>query len=169
MAGGPGEPVASGAMEISPGLDARPGTPRHRARRRRPPAAPVEPDEEITAEQMSLSRRLRQPRTIISILIPLVIIAAFVGINGAALAKVPGLIAGANPVLVLAAFLVFYAGLPAARLALGDPAARHRLQHRRPRTRPRSSSCPGWSTASCRPSSATSTAPICSRSTARRR
>ena len=31
----------------------------------------------------------------------------------------------------------------------------------RPRTRPRSSSCPGWSTASCRPSSATSTAPTC--------
>ena len=111
MAGGPEDPVASGAMEISPGLDAVPARPDTE------PAdasavAPVEPDEEITAEQVSLSRRLRQPRTIISILIPLVIIAAFIGINGAALAKVPGLIAGANPVLVAAAFGIFYLGFP---------------------------------------------------------
>ena len=112
MAGGPDEPVASGAMEISPGLDAVPARPEHRARRRRLRGAPVEPDEEVTAEQVSLSRRLRQPRTIISILIPLVIIAAFIGINGAALAKVPGLIAGANPVLVAAAFGIFYLGFP---------------------------------------------------------
>ena len=98
-------------MEISPGLDAIPARPDPD-----PPtasaAAPVEPDEEVTAEQVSLSRRLRQPRTIISIVIPLVIIAAFIGINGAALAEVPGLIAGANPVLVAAAFGVFYLGFP---------------------------------------------------------
>ena len=111
MAGGPEDPVASGAMEISPGLDAVPARPDTESAD--PSAvAPVEPDEEITAEQVSLSRRLRQPRTIISILIPLVIIAAFIGINGAALAKVPGLIAGANPVLVAAAFGIFYLGFP---------------------------------------------------------
>ncbi len=111
MAGGPGEPVASGAMEISPGLDAVPARPDTEPAEGSA-SAPVEPDEEITAEQVSLSRRLRQPRTIISILIPLVIIAAFIGINGAALAKVPGLIAGANPVLVAAAFGIFYLGFP---------------------------------------------------------
>ncbi len=111
MAAGPGEPVASGAMEISPGLDAIPARP-DAGSGEGSATAPVEPEEEVTAEQVSLSRRLRQPRTIISIIIPLVIIAAFIGINGAALAKVPGLIAGANPVLVAAAFGIFYLGFP---------------------------------------------------------
>ena len=55
---------------------------------------------------------MRQPRTIISILIPLAIIVAFAAINGQALSKVPALIAAANPALVLLAFLVFYAGFP---------------------------------------------------------
>ncbi len=63
-------------------------------------------------EQLSLSRRLRQPRTIISVLIPLVVIAVFVSINGAQLARVPGLIAEADLRLVLVAFLIFYAGFP---------------------------------------------------------
>jgi glycosyltransferase 2 family protein len=108
MAGGPGGPVGSGAMEISPSLDAVPARPEP------DPAEPAsaEPDQEVTAEQVSLSRRLRQPRTIISILVPLAIIAAFIGINGAALSKVPGLIAGANPALVGVAFLIFYLGFP---------------------------------------------------------
>jgi uncharacterized protein (TIRG00374 family) len=61
---------------------------------------------------MSLARRLRQPRTIISILVPIAIIAAFVSLNSAALSSVPSLILAANPALVLAAFLVFYAGFP---------------------------------------------------------
>lgn len=63
-------------------------------------------------EQMSLSRRLRQPRTIISIAIPIVIIAVFVALNGQTLARVPGLVLGANPLLVLLAFVVFYGGFP---------------------------------------------------------
>jgi len=75
-------------------------------------SAPMEEERVPDAEQMSLARRLRQPRTIISIAIPLVIIGFFVALNGEALAKVPGLILAANPWLILAAFAVFYAGFP---------------------------------------------------------
>jgi glycosyltransferase 2 family protein len=64
------------------------------------------------AGQLSLSARLRQPRTIISILLPLVVIAVFVSINGSQLQKVPGLIGGADLRLVGLAFLIFYAGFP---------------------------------------------------------
>jgi hypothetical protein len=73
-------------------------------------AAP--PEREVTAEQLSLGRRLRQPRTIISIAVPLVIIVVFVGLNWQQLQRVPALIAAANPLLVLAAFGVFYLGFP---------------------------------------------------------
>ena len=71
---------------------------------------PYEPVDE--ADQLSLTRRLRQPRTIISILIPLVVIAGFVVLNGDQLGRVPGLIAEADVRLVALAFLVFYAGFP---------------------------------------------------------
>jgi uncharacterized protein (TIRG00374 family) len=64
------------------------------------------------AGQLSLSGRLRQPRTIISILIPLVIIAIFAAINGSQLTRVPGLIAGADLRLVAVAFVIFYSGFP---------------------------------------------------------
>ncbi|HYO42200.1 MAG TPA: lysylphosphatidylglycerol synthase transmembrane domain-containing protein [Candidatus Limnocylindrales bacterium] len=70
----------------------------------------VEPDDAV--ERISLSGRLRQTKTIVSILVPLAIIAVFVGLNWATLSKVPGLIAGANPLLVLAAFGIFYVGFP---------------------------------------------------------
>ena len=63
-------------------------------------------------ERVSLSSRLRQTRTIVSILVPLAIIGFFVALNRESLSKVPGLIAGADPVLVLVAFLVFYMGFP---------------------------------------------------------
>lgn len=119
--GGPA-PVPSQAMEATPALDAR-------ADRGAVPAAPVIPrdpaldpalepaldlmaEREPDAEQMSIARRLRQPRTIISIAVPLVIIAIFVAINGEQLQKVPGLILGMNPLLALAAFVIFYAGFP---------------------------------------------------------
>ena len=71
-----------------------------------------EPDSVEQADQLSLTRRLRQPRTIISILVPLVVIAVFVGLNGEQLGKVPGLIARADMRLVGLAFLIFYAGFP---------------------------------------------------------
>ncbi len=63
-------------------------------------------------ERVSLSSRLRQTRTIVSILVPLAIIGFFVALNREALSKVPELIAGADPVLVLVAFIVFYLGFP---------------------------------------------------------
>lgn len=75
------------------------------------PAA-VPREREVTAEQVSLGRRLRQPRTIISIAVPVVIIVIFVGLNWEQLQRVPALIAAANPLLVLAAFGVFYLGFP---------------------------------------------------------
>ena len=75
------------------------------------PAAPPD-DEEPDAAPMSLAARLRQPRTIISIAVPLIVIAIFVAINGDQLARVPGLVLNANPALVLLAFIVFYSGFP---------------------------------------------------------
>ena len=67
---------------------------------------------EDEVERVSLSSRLRQTKTIVSILVPISIIAVFVGLNGKALSTVPGLIAGANFALVLVAFGVFYLGFP---------------------------------------------------------
>jgi hypothetical protein len=112
-----GDPtVPSASMEATPALDPRvpdrtvpdavgaPATPADGTA----PEAEAEPD----IEALSLSRRLRQPRTIVSIVVPIAIIATFVGINGQALAKVPSLILAVNPLLVLAAFIVFYAGFP---------------------------------------------------------
>ncbi len=69
-------------------------------------------EREVTAEQVSLGRRIRQPRTIISVLVPLVITVLFFYLNRDQLARVPDLILKANPALVLAAFVVFYLGFP---------------------------------------------------------
>jgi uncharacterized protein (TIRG00374 family) len=109
------QPVGSDAMEATPALDPR-------SRSGAAVAAPVstpapvmgaaDAEHEPTASEMSLVRRLRQPRTIISIAVPLFIIAAFVTINWNALQKVPELILGVDPALVLVAFLIFYAGFP---------------------------------------------------------
>ncbi len=73
---------------------------------------PDAPAEDQPAEQMSLLRRLRQPRTILSIVVPLVIIAIAVFLNRKVLADVPRDVAQANPLLVLAAFGVYYLGFP---------------------------------------------------------
>jgi len=73
---------------------------------------PTRADREITADQVSIGRRLRQPRTIISIVVPIGIIGFFLFINGGRLSAVPELILQANPALVLAAFVVFYLGFP---------------------------------------------------------
>ncbi|HEX8939984.1 MAG TPA: lysylphosphatidylglycerol synthase transmembrane domain-containing protein [Candidatus Limnocylindrales bacterium] len=69
-------------------------------------------EERVEREGVSLARRLRQPRTILSIAVPLAIIAFFVWKNGQEFGKVPGIIAHANLLLVLAAFLMYYAGFP---------------------------------------------------------
>ena len=103
MVDGTGLDVPSAPMEATPALDPRTAV---------PGASPLLSEGEPDAAQMSLARRLRQPRTIISIAVPLAVIAIFVGINGGQLSKVPQLVLAANPALVLLAFVVFYAGFP---------------------------------------------------------
>jgi uncharacterized protein (TIRG00374 family) len=73
------------------------------------PNAPVEIP---PAEQMSLLRRIRQPRTILSILVPLAIIVIAVWLNRSDMEKVPDEIAHANGWFVLVAFLIYYVGFP---------------------------------------------------------
>jgi glycosyltransferase 2 family protein len=114
MAGASDETVGSRTMEATPAIDPRApvtGVPAS-SRPTTPGATPSEMAAERDLEQLSLSKRLRQPRTIISIAVPLLIIAVFVYLNRTAVATVPQLILAANPTLVLAAFLVFYAGFP---------------------------------------------------------
>ena len=67
---------------------------------------------QMDAAQLSIGRRLRQPRTILSIVVPLGIIAFFLYLNRDRLVQVPQLILKANPALVLLAFVVFYLGFP---------------------------------------------------------
>jgi glycosyltransferase 2 family protein len=76
--------------------------------------APSEAEEsEVRADQLSLTRRLRQPRTIISIVLPIVLLVLFVrSLPGFKLEELPDKILGANPMLLLAAFVIFYAGFP---------------------------------------------------------
>lgn len=65
------------------------------------------------ADQVSLGRRLRQPRTILSIAVPLVLLA--LAFQVVLKVKIEDVIAGvshANPLLLLAAFGVFYLGFP---------------------------------------------------------
>jgi uncharacterized protein (TIRG00374 family) len=73
---------------------------------------PEEPVEVPPAEQMSLLRRLRQPRTILSIAVPLAIIAVAIAANWSDMEKVPGEVARANPLLLLIAFTSYYVGFP---------------------------------------------------------
>jgi len=71
------------------------------------------PEPEVAPEQVSLGRRLRQPRTIVSIVLPIVLLALFVrALPGFELDKLPGLITGANPLLLFGALAIFYVGFP---------------------------------------------------------
>jgi uncharacterized protein (TIRG00374 family) len=75
-------------------------------------AAEADRDTEV-ADQLSLGRRLRQPRTIISLVLPLVLLVLFArSLPGFHLEELPGKIAGANPLLLIAAFVIFYLGFP---------------------------------------------------------
>jgi glycosyltransferase 2 family protein len=110
--------VGSESMEATPAFDAT--LPRHdhesgdAATADHPPETLVEALEYEPAETppLSLASRLRQPRTILSIVVPLGIIAFFLYLNREKLAEVPQLILQANPALVVAAFIVFYLGFP---------------------------------------------------------
>ncbi len=117
------EPVRSDAMEISPGLNpayTRPtgdpasteATAASAAASDATPSNAADDADADAAERVSLSKRLRQTKTIVSILVPLAIIGFFVAINFQTFSKVPGLIAGANPFLIGVAFAVFYLGFP---------------------------------------------------------
>ncbi|MFI5200457.1 MAG: lysylphosphatidylglycerol synthase transmembrane domain-containing protein, partial [Candidatus Limnocylindrales bacterium] len=80
-------------------------------------AAPVPaarpPEAEISADQVSLGRRLRQPRTILSIILPIGLLVLFArSLPGFNLDELPAKILAANGWLLLVAFLVFYAGFP---------------------------------------------------------
>lgn len=80
-------------------------------------AQPGEPggrEERATAaDQVSLGRRLRQPRTILSIAIPLVLLAlGFQFVLKVPLGDVLAGVSRANPLLLLAAFAIFYLGFP---------------------------------------------------------
>jgi hypothetical protein len=106
MAAGTDGPLGSADVEASPALD--PAFARH------DPGSLVEALETEPTEvaPISLGQRLRQPRTILSIVVPLAIIGFFLYLNRERLAQVPELILQANPALVLLAFVVFYLGFP---------------------------------------------------------
>jgi uncharacterized protein (TIRG00374 family) len=69
--------------------------------------------ETVSADQLSLARRLRQPRTIISLVLPIVLLILFArSLPGFKLDELPGTILRANGLLLLAALAIFYAGFP---------------------------------------------------------
>ena len=83
-----------------------------------PPSSAPEPadaatEEEVRPDQLSLAKRLRQPRTLISLILPIILLGLFVtALPGFKLDEIPGKLAAANPLLLLAAFVVFYLGFP---------------------------------------------------------
>lgn len=82
----------------------------------RPPLTrPSEPpgERETAADQVSLGRRLRQPRTILSIAVPLILLVlAFQVVLKVSLGDIVAGIAQADLLLLLAAFAIFYLGFP---------------------------------------------------------
>ncbi|HEX5823635.1 MAG TPA: lysylphosphatidylglycerol synthase transmembrane domain-containing protein [Candidatus Limnocylindrales bacterium] len=115
-------PDVAGRAERRSGLDRRlsirrqtPGQPQEERRSgldRRVPDERREADR-INADALSLGRRLRQPKTILSLVLPIIFLVLIfrVVLN----VNVGELIAGvrqANPLLLLAAFVIFYAGFP---------------------------------------------------------
>jgi len=74
----------------------------------------VSPDRDaVSVDQLSLGRRLRQPRTIVSLVLPIALLILFArSLPGFQLDQLPGKIAQANPLLLLAALAIFYLGFP---------------------------------------------------------
>jgi uncharacterized protein (TIRG00374 family) len=67
----------------------------------------------VNADALSLGKRMRQPKTIISLVLPIFLIILFAGaLPGFHLDELPALILGANWWLLLAAFVVYYLGFP---------------------------------------------------------
>jgi hypothetical protein len=69
--------------------------------------------EKVEREPVALARRLRDPRTIVSIALPVAILVLVVGsLPGFHLGQLVDLVLGAQPLLLLAAFAVYYLGFP---------------------------------------------------------
>ncbi|MFI5254716.1 MAG: YbhN family protein [Candidatus Limnocylindrales bacterium] len=81
-----------------------------------PAAADTEPAPnaaQIEREQVSLSQRLRDPRTIVSIALPVLILVLVVGsLPGFHLDQLVRLVLAAQPLLLVAAFVIYYLGFP---------------------------------------------------------
>src|SRR5262249_15984000 len=69
--------------------------------------------DQVTPDQLSLGRRLRQPRTILSLILPIFLLVLFFrALPGFHLDELPGLIAQANFALLVLAGVGFYLGFP---------------------------------------------------------
>jgi uncharacterized protein (TIRG00374 family) len=91
----------------------RPAAPPAALPAERAPAPAVDASDREAVEQLSLGRRLRQPRTIISLVLPLFLLALLVKtLPGFDLAALPGIIGAANPLYILAGFAIYYLGFP---------------------------------------------------------
>jgi uncharacterized protein (TIRG00374 family) len=67
----------------------------------------------VSVDNLSLGRRLRQPKTIVSLVLPIILLILFVrALPGFKLDELPGQILQANPLLLLGAFVIFYLGFP---------------------------------------------------------
>lgn len=71
------------------------------------------PEQEVTTDAISLGRRLRQPRTILSIAVPLILLVLILRFAlNLDVGRVAEGVAQSNKLLLLAAFGVFYLGFP---------------------------------------------------------
>ncbi len=78
-----------------------------------PSGSTAQPEGEVSVEQVSLARRLRQPRTLLSIALPLfLIVLIVVNIRGFDLAQLWSSLLAADGALLVAAFVVYYVGFP---------------------------------------------------------
>ena len=95
----------------------RHGRPAHEPERRSGLDRRVEEErrsaDRVSVDSLSLGRRLRQPKTIISLVVPIILLIFFArALPGFKLEELPGHILQANPLLLLAAFAIFYLGFP---------------------------------------------------------
>jgi uncharacterized protein (TIRG00374 family) len=69
--------------------------------------------DQLNADSMSLGRRLRQPKTILSLVLPIILLVlVFRVVLNINVGDLVASIGQANPLLLLSAFIVFYAGFP---------------------------------------------------------
>jgi uncharacterized protein (TIRG00374 family) len=108
MAEGAPGPVPSESMQAL-----QPAVPPAALPADRAPDPAVDPSDREAVDQLSLGRRLRQPRTIVSLVLPIFLLLLLVKtLPGFDLAALPGIIGAANPLFILAGFAIYYAGFP---------------------------------------------------------